>query len=62
MAYEAQENANSYAIDLAEPGAGLVSIPVIYRDGMKVTGDVSGDLEPFRGQLSDDRIHARRRR
>lgn len=46
--YEAHENPNSYEITLNNAQSGLATIPLVYRDGVKVTGNASGDLEPFR--------------
>ncbi|GAB3069910.1 YfhO family protein [Salinicoccus sesuvii] len=46
--YTLFEQDNAYQITLAEPRAGIASVPIIYRDGMKVSGDASGDLEAFR--------------
>lgn len=46
--YDLSDHGNSYEITLAEPRAGIASVPIVYRDGMKVTGDASGDLGAFR--------------
>ena len=46
--YTVEAHANSYEIELSEPRAGIASVPIIYRDGMTVSGDASGELESFR--------------
>ncbi|WP_031548568.1 YfhO family protein [Salinicoccus luteus] len=62
--YTVEAHANSYEIELSEPRAGIASVPIIYRDGMTVSGDASGELESFRANYlmtgfeagEDDRI------
>lgn len=46
--YEVTENANSYEIDIEEGNSGFATVPIMYRDGVKVTGNASGDLGAFR--------------
>ncbi len=46
--YEVQENANSYEIKIEDGFSGLATIPLMYREGVKVTGNASGDLHAFR--------------
>ncbi|TVT29182.1 YfhO family protein [Salinicoccus cyprini] len=62
--YTVSEKGNTYEITLAEPRAGIASVPIVYRDGMKVAGDASGDLDAFRANYlmtgfepgADDRV------
>ncbi|MFC3419710.1 YfhO family protein [Salinicoccus hispanicus] len=62
--YTVSEQGNAYQITLENPRAGIASVPIVYRDGMKVTGDDSGDLEAFRANYlmtgftpgADDRV------
>ncbi|WP_271398213.1 YfhO family protein [Salinicoccus roseus] len=46
--YTFEERPNAYVVELAEPRAGIASVPILYRDGMNVSGDASGELESFR--------------
>lgn len=47
-AYEVIEHPNSYEITLDEEHPGIAAVPIMYRDGMTVTGNSSGDLGAFR--------------
>src|SRR5699024_2902632 len=48
VSYEVTEHPNSYEITLDEKQPGLAVVPIMYRDGMTVTGNDSGDLSTFR--------------
>ncbi|WP_411844064.1 YfhO family protein [Salinicoccus sp. HZC-1] len=46
--YDAHENANSYEIEIEEGNSGFATVPIVFREGVRVTGNASGNLEPFR--------------
>ncbi|WP_017548521.1 YfhO family protein [Salinicoccus carnicancri] len=48
VSYEVTEHPNSYEITLDGKRPGLAVVPIMYRDGMTVTGNDSGDLGAFR--------------
>ncbi|GAA3718996.1 YfhO family protein [Salinicoccus jeotgali] len=46
--YTVTEKENSYVIELDDLEPGLITVPMIFREGMTATGDASGRLDTFR--------------